>query len=33
MSRKSAPQTYGASGQHCAPSPRAAQPMAVSRVL
>jgi hypothetical protein len=33
MARKSAPQTYGASGQHCAPSPRAAQPMAVSRVL
>jgi hypothetical protein len=33
MARKSAPQTYGASGQHSVPSPRAAQPMAVSRVL
>lgn len=33
LARKSAPQTYGASGQHSAPSPKAAQPLAVSRVL
>jgi hypothetical protein len=33
LARKSAPQTYGASGQHSAPSPSAAQPLAVSRVL
>lgn len=33
LARKAAPQTYGASGQHCAPSPHAAQPLAVSRVL
>jgi hypothetical protein len=33
LARKSAPQTYGASGQHSAPSPNAAQPLAVSRVL
>lgn len=33
LARKAAPQTYGASGQHCAPSPNAAQPLAVSRVL
>lgn len=33
LARKAAPQTYGASGQHCAPNPHAAQPLAVSRVL
>lgn len=33
LARKSAPQTYGASGQHSAPNPKAAQPLAVSRVL
>jgi len=33
LARKSAPQTYGASGQHSAPGPNAAQPLAVSRVL
>lgn len=33
LARKAAPQTYGASGQHSAPNPKAAQPLAVSRVL
>ena len=33
LTRKSAPQTYGASGRANAPDPRAAQPLAVSRVL
>jgi hypothetical protein len=33
LARKAAPQTYGASGQHSAPSPKAAQPLAVSRIL
>ena len=33
MARKSAPQTYGASGQHSGPKPGASQPLAVSRVL
>lgn len=33
LSRKAAPQTYGASGRHSAPNPNAAQPLAVSRVL
>jgi flagellar biosynthesis/type III secretory pathway chaperone len=31
--RKSAPQTYGASGRANTPDPRAAQPLAVSRML
>ena len=33
MARKSAPQTYGASGRTNAPSRSAASPLAVSRVL
>ena len=33
LTRKSAPQTYGASGRAHAPDPRAATPLAVSRVL
>jgi len=33
INRKAAPQLYGASGRQTAPSPRAAQPLAVSRVL
>ncbi len=33
MARKSSPQTYGATGRANAPDPRAAQPLAVSRVL
>jgi len=33
ITRKSAPQTYGASGRHSPPHPRHAQPMAVSRSL
>jgi len=33
INRKAAPQVYGASGRQTAPSPRAAQPLAVSRVL
>jgi hypothetical protein len=33
LARKSAPQTYGASGRANAPGPRAAQPLAVSRML
>jgi len=33
LTRKAAPQTYGASGRHSAPHPRHAQPMAVSRSL
>jgi len=33
INRKTAPQVYGASGRQTAPSPRAAQPLAVSRVL
>lgn len=33
LTRKSAPQTYGASGRHNAPHPRHAQPMAVIRSL
>ena len=33
LTRKSAPQTYGASGRANAPNPRAATPLAVSRVL
>jgi hypothetical protein len=31
--RKSSPQTYGASGRRNAPDPRAAQPLALSRLL
>jgi hypothetical protein len=33
LARKAAPQTYGASGRAVAPSPGAAQPLALSRVL
>ena len=33
LTRKSAPQTYGASGRANAPDPRAAAPLAVSRAL
>ena len=33
MTRKSSPQTYGATGRASAPDPRAAQPLAVSRML
>lgn len=33
IARKSSPQTYGASGRANTPDPRAAMPMAVSRVL
>jgi hypothetical protein len=33
LARKQAPQTYGASGRTNAPSPRAGQPLALSRVL
>ena len=33
MIRKSSPQTYGATGRANAPDPRAAQPLAVSRML
>ncbi|MPZ39957.1 MAG: hypothetical protein GEU95_18240 [Rhizobiales bacterium] len=33
LARKAAPQTYGASGLANAPDPRAAQPLAVSRML
>jgi hypothetical protein len=33
LARKAAPSTYGASGRTNAPSPNAAQPLAVSRVL
>jgi hypothetical protein len=33
LSRKSAPQTYGASGRANAPDPRAATPLAISRAL
>lgn len=33
LARKQAPQTYGASGRANAPSPRAGQPLALSRVL
>jgi hypothetical protein len=33
LTRKAAPQTYGSSGRATAPSPRAAQPLAVSRSL
>jgi hypothetical protein len=33
INRKAAPQVYGASGRQTAPSPRGAQPLAVSRVL
>jgi hypothetical protein len=33
LARKSAPQTYGATGQHSAPDPKSAQPLQVSRVL
>jgi hypothetical protein len=33
LTRKAAPQTYGASGRANAPGPRAATPLAVSRVL
>jgi hypothetical protein len=33
LARKSSPQTYGATGRANAPDPRAAQPLAVSRVL
>ena len=33
MIRKSSPQTYGANGRANAPDPRAAQPLAVSRML
>jgi hypothetical protein len=33
LTRKSAPQTYGAGGRANAPDPRAATPLAVSRVL
>ena len=33
INRKAAPQVYGASGRQTAPSKRAAQPLAVSRVL
>jgi len=33
LARKSAPSTYGATGRANAPSPRAAQPLTVSRVL
>jgi hypothetical protein len=33
MSRKSAPQTYGASGRACAPNPALARPLALSRTL
>lgn len=33
LARKAAPSTYGASGRTNAPSPSAAQPLAVSRVL
>ena len=33
LARKAAPQTYGASGRANAPDPRAAPPLAVSRVL
>jgi hypothetical protein len=33
LTRKAAPQTYGSSGRANAPSPRAAQPLAVSRTL
>jgi hypothetical protein len=33
LTRKAAPQTYGAGGRHTAPSRNAAQPLTVSRVL
>ena len=33
LARKSAPQVYGASGRACAPNPRLAQPLALSRTL
>ena len=33
LARRAAPQTYGASGRANAPSPRAAQPLAISRTL
>ncbi len=33
MTRKSSPQTYGATGRATEPDPRAAQPLAVSRTL
>jgi len=33
LSRQRAPQTYGASGRATAPSPRASQPLAISRKL
>jgi hypothetical protein len=33
LARKQAPQTYGASGRANAPSPRAGQPLALSRTL
>jgi len=33
LARKASPQTYGASGRHSVPDPKAAQPLAVSRVL
>ena len=33
MTRKSSPQTYGATGRATPPSPRSAQPLAVSRLL
>lgn len=33
INRKATPQTYGASGRQTAPTPRGAQPLAVSRVL
>ncbi|MEA2992739.1 MAG: hypothetical protein QOD40_1659 [Alphaproteobacteria bacterium] len=33
LARKSAPQTYGASGRHTVPGPSASQPLAVSRNL
>jgi flagellar biosynthesis/type III secretory pathway chaperone len=33
LARKASPQTYGASGQHSAPNPKAAQPLTISRVL
>lgn len=33
LARKSAPQTYGSSGRHVAPSRSAAQPLALSRML
>jgi hypothetical protein len=33
LARKSSPQTYGASGRANTPDPRAAQPLALSRML